>query len=249
MGRSLEEVTPCVVAIFLPYFQERKGRLPRLAPLTVGNAHVPSIRRVVARLRVLAAGLRKRVDRIIRPFSYALLAVVFFAELFFLFLANPATQSIYLTPISILLSALTATCGWMWSGHINRRIAKRTVAIELLLHLRGKEINDWKSKVYKYISDGGGEVPDEDIQKVLGYYEFLSISVMRGAADEAMIEQSQKYVYYRLYSGLKPYIDKAIERHKDNYCHFIYYAKRWNPEHFQTTPLRPPNYVPPDTEF
>jgi len=132
---------------------------------------------------------------------------------------------------------------------MNRRIAKRTVAIDLLLHLRGRDINDWKAAVYKFIEDERQPAPEDEIQKLLGYYEFLSIAVMRGAADEAMIEQSQRFVYYRIYSGLKPHIEAAMRKHQDMYCHFIYYAVRWNPEYFNASPPKPPNYVPSDTDF
>lgn len=171
------------------------------------------------------------------------------AEEWLLFQAPDAVQNKYLVPVTILLSAVMATCGWMWSGHINRRLARKNQATTLLLALRDKEINNWKEKVYDYIKhlEKKDDIPQpiDEIEKLLGLYELLSIAVMNGTADEDMIKESQKFVFLRLYQGLKSHIEERRNVEPSLYCHFVYYTKEWN----EGTPRFRPSYVKTDRDF
>src|SRR5258708_6725698 len=113
-----------------------------------------------------------RIDQCIRPAFYSVFGAAFLIEMWLLFIAPDATQQKYITPATVLLSAIMATCGWMWTGHLNRRLARKTQAISLLLALRQQQVNDWKKTVYQFMDlQGQGqkpEVPLEDIEKLLG---------------------------------------------------------------------------------
>lgn len=196
------------------------------------------------------------VDRSIRPLSYLAFGAALVAEVWLLFQAPDAVQNKYLLSVTILLSAVMATCGWMWSGHISRRLARKNQATTILLALRDSEINNWKHKVYDYIKQLENEedaalpideaaLPIDEIEKLLRFYEFLSIAVMNGTADEDMIKESQTFVFLRLYQGLKSHIEKRRSVEPGLYCHFVHYTKKWN----ESAPRFRPSYVKTDRDF
>lgn len=189
------------------------------------------------------------VDRSIRPLSYLAFAAAVVAEVWLLFRAPDAVQNKYLLSVTILLSAVMATCGWMWSGHVSRRLARKNQATILLLAIRDTEINNWKHEVYDYIKQLENEedaaLPIDEIEKLLGLYELLSIAVMNGTADEDMIKESQRFVFLRLYQGLKDHIEKRRGVEPGLYCHFVHYTKKWN----ESAPRFRPSYVKTDRDF
>lgn len=189
------------------------------------------------------------MDSFIRPFSYLAFVAALAAEGWILFWAPSPTQDRYLFPVTILLTALMATCGWMWSGHTNRKLARKTEAVKLLLSLRVKEVNDWKKEVYNYIedqkTDESTKIPIESVEKLLGLYEFLSICVMRGVADEETIKESQSFVFLRLFGGLRVHIQNQQETEPSIYCHFEHYTRKWNKNRSRFDPT----YVKKDREF
>lgn len=192
----------------------------------------------------------RRVDALIRPSTYLSLIIILILDLWLLLLAPAAVQDKFLILGVIILSALMATCGWMWSGHVSRRLSRRNQAVQLLLILREPHINQWKEDVYDYIRqrDKGKDppFPVQSAEKLLGLYELISIAVMNGTADDEMVKESQHFVFLRLYKGLERYI---LERQKDYssvYCHFSHYAKYWNPGVQEFTG---PSFIGPDNEF
>ena len=197
------------------------------------------------------------MDRSIRPLSYLVFGTALVVEGWLIFQAPDALQSKYLLSMTILLSAVMATCGWMWSGHISRRLARKNQATTLLLAIRDKEINCWKDKVYAYIEhleekDGSpleerdrSPLPLNEVEKLLGLYELLSIAVMNGTADEDMIKESQRFVFLRLYQGLKSHIETRQDIEPGLYCHFVHYTKKWNEGALRFRP----SYVKTDRDF
>lgn len=192
---------------------------------------------------------KKWVDRNIRPFFYLLLLCSLGAEAWVIFFASPDHQAKYITSLTVLLSAVMATCGWMWTGHINRRSARKNQAMVLLLHLREQYVHDIKKIVYQYIKekDEGKNppMPLDVVERLLGLYEMIGIAVMNGTADEEIIYQSQSLVFLRLYTGLREHIEERQKAHRGLYCHFEYYAKTWNSKDDRFTP----SYAHKDGEF
>ena len=190
-----------------------------------------------------------RVDRWIRPLFYALFFAALSAEAWLIFCADEATHTKFLIPGTILLSAIMATCGWMWSGHINRRLNRKTQALSVLMFIRNEQVNEWKTNAYEYIrlksEKKTANIPHEDVEKLLGVYEFVAISVMSGSADEDMIKESQKYVFLRLYQGLRDYIEERQKDHPSIYCHLVHYATEWN----DGVSIFKPSYIGKEPEF
>lgn len=190
-----------------------------------------------------------RADKCVRPFSYVVFFIALSIEIWLLTKASPEIQALYLLPGTILLTGIMATCGWMWSGHINRKLQRKSEAITLLLALRERYVDEWKTSVYGYIDaavDNKPELPKESIQKLLGFYEMIGIAVMNGCADEDIIKESQRMVYLRLYQGLRDFIEGEQKEDTSFYCHFVYYALHWN----EGTPrLGAPQYVKRTGDF
>lgn len=118
--------------------------------------------------------------------------------------------------------------------------------MNLLLALRSPHVNEWKEEVYSYIDNHKAAdepimtFPTDAADRLLGFYEFLSIAVMNGTADEEIIKESQRYVYIRLSNGLKDYIHDLQEDEASIYCHFTEYAEKWNEDR------KRPNFVKKD---
>jgi len=201
------------------------------------------------------------LDRCIRPAaSLSFLSCFVFAVWLIGFAPDQITAK-YLMPASIFLSALMATCGWMWSGHLNRRLNRKTQATNLLLAIRQPYVNQLKATVYGFIEErhkiaeavetNPGNVlpqpkrPTAEIEQLLGIYELLAICVMNGTADEDMIKESQKFVFMRLYDGLKDYIDKRQANETSLYIHMVHYTKTWN----EGSSRFKPTYVTKDRDF
>ena len=191
----------------------------------------------------------RRVDRSVRPFSYCVFAAALVVEAWVFFYVSREAQELYLLPLTILLSAIMATCAWMWSGHINRRLSRKSQALALLLAVRSQEVNSWKHEVYEYIRkldlSEPSDPPVESIEKLLGFYETIAISVMNGTSDEDMIKESQRFVFLRIFQGLRQYIENRQKSHAGLYVHFVHYAIDWN----EGTPHFSPTYVKTDREF
>mgnify|MGYP003122374750 CR=1 FL=1 len=175
---------------------------------------------------------KKWVDMSVRPFFVVLNVCTASFIVCFTVYGDEYVAQKFLTPSIILFGALLATTGWLWSGHLSRKLNRKQQAVNLLLSLRQPHVNEWKKKVYNYIDNhADGEItqlPIEEIDKILGFYEFISIAVMNGTADEEIIKESQRYVYIRLYEGLRDYIDKVQKDEVSIYCHFSEHAKKWN---------------------
>lgn len=170
-------------------------------------------------------------DVSIRPISYVVFLVALGIEIWLFTEASLEIQKLYLLPATILLTGIMATCGWMWSGHINRKLQRKRESMALLLSVRRSYVDDLKASVYEYIdapADKKPEFPEEDIQKLLGFYETISIAVMNGCADEDIIKESQRLVFLRLYEGVRNFIEDQQKKDASFYCHFVYYAVDWN---------------------
>ncbi len=174
--------------------------------------------------------VKRWADRNIRPFLYVSLILCFVLEVWLFVFASDVIQEKYLLSSTIFLSAIMATCGWMWSGHINRRLSRKQHAVTVLLPLLEQNVNDWKKEVYAYIdsNEANKSIPMPQTQLLLGYYEFIAICAMNDTADEEVIRESERLVFKKLYEGMHEHIKQAQVKDKSIYCHLEKAAIEWN---------------------
>lgn len=120
-------------------------------------------------------------------------------------------------------------------------MAKKTNALALLARVSGAEMNVVKAKVYPYIekydqfkkSDDPTvrpDMPQEDIQTLLGVYEQVSVAIINGAVDHDMMRQSQSAVFKRIYRGLYHHIERVQEKDPEYFINFENLTCTWHPE-------------------
>jgi hypothetical protein len=139
------------------------------------------------------------------------------------------------------LAIVLATIGWIWSGRMGIIMARKTNALQMLARISGPDVNKIKEIVYPYIekyeefkrSDDclqRPEMPQEQIQTLLGVYEQLSVAVIHGAVDHDIIKASQSMVFKRIYRGLHHHIERTQEKNADYFINFETLTCNWHPE-------------------
>jgi hypothetical protein len=140
-----------------------------------------------------------------------------------------------------MLAIVIATIGWIWSGRMSIMMARKTNAIGLLQRLATPEINELKDDVYPYIEaydkfkreddcDSRPKMPELAIQKLLGVYEQIAVSVIHGAVDHEIVKQSQSLVFKRIYCGLRHHIERVQEKSPDYFENFEKLTCTWHPD-------------------
>lgn len=120
------------------------------------------------------------------------------------------------TETAILIGAVFATLGWLYTSRRARTLAKKQHTINVILQANfSKEFLDVRSEVTPHILKG--ECPKEVItgeneelrahfRNILNHYEFVSAGLRNGDFDEKLIKDSEKNTYLSLYKCCDQYI-------------------------------------------
>jgi hypothetical protein len=140
-----------------------------------------------------------------------------------------------------ILTVNIAMIGWIWSGRMTILMARKTNAVNALNHLRSSEVTRLKDVVYPYIElydqfkrsndcENRPQMPETEIQMLLGIYEALAVLVIYGAADTDVIWASQALVFKRIYCGLYHHIERVQEKDERYFIHLESLTCKWHPE-------------------
>lgn len=145
-----------------------------------------------------------------------------------------------ITLLAGLLAITVATIGWIWSGRMAILMSRKTNALALLQRIGSPEVNKLKDEVYPYIEAYDGfkradcgdrpKMPENEVQMLLGVYEQVSVAVIHGAVDHAMIKASQAMVFKRIYRGLFHHIERVQESNPDYFISFETLTCNWHPD-------------------
>ena len=164
----------------------------------------------------------------------------------YLVFSDAETNYKWIVLTTSVAGACLATVGWMWTGRVNLAMMQSTNALHLLARSNENSIFALKEKVYPYIQEyenfavaaqsnksqqqAAPTAPHEEIEKLLGIYEQLSVAVIQGAADEATVREAQSLVFKRIYAGLKHHIDYCQKSDPLYFKHFEDLTCRWFPD-------------------
>lgn len=146
-----------------------------------------------------------------------------------------------ITLLAGLLALTIATIGWIWSGRMAILMARKTNALALMARISSAEVNAIKEVVYPYIEKYDNfkktddctarpDMPQEQIQTLLGVYEQIAVAVIYGAVDHDMIKNSQSMVFKRIYRGLYHHIERIQEKNPRYFENFENLTCTWHPE-------------------
>jgi len=168
-------------------------------------------------------------------------AVTVIAAMIVLAWFDPARYREEISLLAALLALSIATIGWLWSGRMAILMARKTNAIAVLERLSGQHVAEIKGVVYPYIEEYNRfkrdddckdkpKLPEIEVQKLLGVYEQVSVSVIYGAVDHDMIKMSQSLVFKRVYLGLHHHIERVQEKDPNYFINFESLTCTWHPD-------------------
>lgn len=149
------------------------------------------------------------------------------------------------TEIAILIGAVLATAGWIYTGRRARGLAKKQHTINVILranfsakflakrqniapHVKAK-------KCPEALLDGSDEQLRRDFRDILNHYEFVCAGLRNGDFDEKLIKDSERGTYVSLYECCERYIWR-LRDNRDRltiYEHLEWVHRRWV--------IKPPN--------
>lgn len=164
---------------------------------------------------------------------------------------NPETYkkrngTVMSTENAILIAAVLATLGWLYTGRRARNLARKQHSMNLLLQASFN--NDMRNALHELSPHlRACKIPnveseqDENILKklrfLLNHYEFVAAGIRNGDLDEELIRDSERGTILTLFECSKDYIEslRNTRRRRAIYEHLEWLHKRWE--------THPPNPV------
>lgn len=141
------------------------------------------------------------------------------------------------TGIAIFISALTATAGWLYSGHLNRVMDRRQHTYRIVIRQKDDEkfaaalrrvralikANDFPKS-----QDDDGRIDDvASIEYLLNHYEFLCAAICAGDVDENLVRACDETRIKRLCNKMADYIEVCRKDQPTAFEHVEFMATRW----------------------
>lgn len=141
--------------------------------------------------------------------------------------------------IAILVAAVLATVGWMFTARRNRTIARKHHTFNVLLTM---SFNDVFIEAYETLApaiknkklpkslDGRSNNDLRNATKIiLNHYEFLAAGVRNGDLDEKLLKDSERSMVVHLYEGCGEFIYAVRDNRKRQTIneHLEWLAMRW----------------------
>ena len=151
------------------------------------------------------------------------------------------------TEIAILIGAVLATTGWIYSGRRARTLAKKQHTINVILQANFNEkFLEKRAKIAPHMKngccpdgmlDGSEEELRVNFRDILNHYEFVSAGLRNGDFDEKLIKDSERSTYINLYKCCEKYIWNLRSGRKRMaiYEHLEWVHDRWEKS--------PPNFL------
>ncbi|MEH6699387.1 MAG: DUF4760 domain-containing protein [Brevundimonas sp.] len=138
---------------------------------------------------------------------------------------------------AVLIAALFATCGWLYSGRKARTLAKKQHTLNVILQATfNKEFRDAQAVVRPCLI--AKQCPDihhpanperEAFRMVLNHYELLAAGIRNGDFDERMVRDTQRGSLIDAYEVCENVIFKMRDarRRQTVYEHLEWLHSRW----------------------
>lgn len=143
------------------------------------------------------------------------------------------------TGIAVLISAALATLGWYFSNRQAQLLSRRQHSFEVYNSYR---LDPEYEKVRQHVKGlfRGNTIPkagepgrDHDIEQLdwlLGHYEFICATMMSGDVDERLMRRFEGTRICTLFEEAKVYIDedRGLQNQPSMYCELESVARRWS---------------------
>jgi len=146
---------------------------------------------------------------------------------------NPST--------AIIIGAILATFGWIYTGRRGRTLAKKQHTITVMMKANfDAEFLKARSEITNYIK-GTSKLPDDfltndkyialgaSVRRVINHYEFVAAGLRNGDLDERLVKDSERSTFVMVYVNMKDYI-WSLRNGRDRmtiYEHLEWLHNRW----------------------
>ena len=141
------------------------------------------------------------------------------------------------TGLAILISAVLATVGWLYSGHLNRVMERKQHTYRIVIRQKDDEEFAEALPVVRALirkdnipDSQDDEARADDIRRIdylLNHYEFLCAAICAGDVDEKLVRACDETRIKRLHETMTGYISRARETQPTAFEHLEFIAGRW----------------------